>query len=202
MQPPAMPAEGAAPWYLTAEHIEDSPSRQYFIRKYGSVERARIREQESRLTTCAFLQESGQKLRLCVRARLRRLPLCLYSRRTCAISGAAAFSARLKFLFAAAAWCSSFCCSSHRRPQLSIATAIVFYHRFYARESYEHYERFQASDHPLAPHTSRYTCTSRSSCSRRAAAATAAAAAAPATSSPSPMAGAPPGTFLRPLCAV
>jgi len=31
------------------------------------------------------------------------------------------------------------------RPQLSIATAIVFYHRFYARESYEHYERFQAN---------------------------------------------------------
>ena len=31
-----------------------------------------------------------------------------------------------------------------RRPQLSIATAIVFYHRFYARESYETYERFQA----------------------------------------------------------
>ena len=32
-----------------------------------------------------------------------------------------------------------------RRPQLSIATAIVFYHRFYARESYESYERFQVA---------------------------------------------------------
>ena len=31
------------------------------------------------------------------------------------------------------------------RPQLSIATAIVFYHRFYARESYEAYERFQVA---------------------------------------------------------
>ena len=31
------------------------------------------------------------------------------------------------------------------RPQLSIATAIVFYHRFYARESYESYERFQVA---------------------------------------------------------
>ena len=35
--------------------------------------------------------------------------------------------------------------SLFHRPQLSIATAIVFYHRFYARESYEHYERFQAN---------------------------------------------------------
>ena len=34
------------------------------------------------------------------------------------------------------------------RPQLSIATAIVFYHRFYARESYETYERFQAGAPP------------------------------------------------------
>ena len=58
------------------------------------MEKARAREQETRLTTCAFLQESGQKLRL---------------------------------------------------PQLSIATAIVFYHRFYARESYEVYERFQVA---------------------------------------------------------
>lgn len=44
-----------------------------------------------RRLTCAFLQESGQKLRL---------------------------------------------------PQLSIATAIVFFHRFYASESYEEYDRF------------------------------------------------------------
>ena len=68
MQPPSRepPSEAAAPWYLTADQIEASPSREYFVRKYGSVERARIREQESRLTTCAFLQESGQKLRLCV----------------------------------------------------------------------------------------------------------------------------------------
>jgi len=29
-----------------------------------------------------------------------------------------------------------------RLPQLSIATAIVFFHRFYARMSYEHYDRF------------------------------------------------------------
>jgi hypothetical protein len=35
-----------------------------------------------------------------------------------------------------------------RRPQLSIATAIVFYHRFYAQESYEKYERFQV---PVTP---------------------------------------------------
>lgn len=44
-----------------------------------------------RMLTCAFLQSSGQNLRL---------------------------------------------------PQLTIATAIVFFHRFYARMSYEHYDRF------------------------------------------------------------
>lgn len=66
MHSSATPSEAAAPWYLTAEQIEASPSRQYFIRKYGSEEKARSREQECRLTTCAFLQESGQKLRLCV----------------------------------------------------------------------------------------------------------------------------------------
>ena len=32
---------------------------------------------------------------------------------------------------------------SPRRPQLSIATAIVFYHRFFARESYANYDKFQ-----------------------------------------------------------
>ena len=59
----SMLSENSA-WYLTAEQIDNSPSRQYFVRKYGSVERARTKEQESRLETCAFLQESGQKLRL------------------------------------------------------------------------------------------------------------------------------------------
>ena len=57
-------SERATPFYLSPEEIELSPSRQFFIRKYGSVEKARCREQETRLTTCAFLQESGQKLRL------------------------------------------------------------------------------------------------------------------------------------------
>jgi len=90
----SIPSERAAPWYMSGEDIDNSPSRAFFVKKYGSVEKARSREQECRLTTCAFLQESGQKLRL---------------------------------------------------PQLSIATAIVFYHRFYARESYENYERFQVA---------------------------------------------------------
>jgi len=63
-----MPTERAAPWYLSSEQVENSPSMQYFVRKYGSVERARSREQEARQTTCAFLQESGQKLRLCAAA--------------------------------------------------------------------------------------------------------------------------------------
>ena len=60
-----LPSERAGPWYLNSEQIENSPSRQYYVRKYGTVERARTREQEARQTTCAFLQESGQKLRLC-----------------------------------------------------------------------------------------------------------------------------------------
>jgi len=55
----------------------------------GNVDVAREKEQTIRKLTCAFLQESGQALRL---------------------------------------------------PQLSIATAIVFFHRFYARMSYEHYQ--------------------------------------------------------------
>ena len=59
-----LPSERAGPWYLSLEEVEQSPSRQYFVTKYGSVEKARSREQETRLTTCAFLQESGQKLRL------------------------------------------------------------------------------------------------------------------------------------------
>ena len=59
-----MPTERAAPWYLPLEAVENSPSKDYFIRKHGSAEKARSREQECRLTTCAFLQESGQKLRL------------------------------------------------------------------------------------------------------------------------------------------
>jgi len=78
-------------WYLSKAEIDDSPSRAYFLRKYNSVDQAREKEQSSRRLTCAFLQESGQKLRL---------------------------------------------------PQLSIATAIVFFHRFYSKMSYEHYDRF------------------------------------------------------------
>ena len=34
--------------------------------------------------------------------------------------------------------------ASHR-PQLSIATAIVFYHRFYSRQSYDCYDRFRVA---------------------------------------------------------
>jgi len=34
------------------------------------------------------------------------------------------------------------CGQKLRLPQLSIATAIVFFHRFYSRMSYEHYDRF------------------------------------------------------------
>ena len=34
-------------------------------------------------------------------------------------------------------------CPACRRPQLSIATAIVFYHRFYSRKSYDSYDRFR-----------------------------------------------------------
>lgn len=49
---------------MSLEEIDNSPSRAYFSKKYGA-DKAKSREQECRLTTCAFLQESGQKLRLC-----------------------------------------------------------------------------------------------------------------------------------------
>jgi len=40
--------------------------------------------------------------------------------------------------------CLVVCARWHRpRPQLSIATAIVFYHRFYSRKSYDSYDRFR-----------------------------------------------------------
>ena len=35
--------------------------------------------------------------------------------------------------------------ASPRRPQLTIATAIVFYHRFYSRQSYDCYDRFRVA---------------------------------------------------------
>ena len=58
-----IPNERAA-WYLSSEEIDKSPSREYFIKTYGTEEKARHKEQECRLASCAFLQESGQKLRL------------------------------------------------------------------------------------------------------------------------------------------
>ena len=44
---------------------------------------------------------------------------------------------------------------SPRRPQLSIATAIVFYHRFFARESYANYDKFQV---PCCRHGQQHLC--------------------------------------------
>ena len=58
-----VPTERAAPWCMSLEEIDNSPSRAYFAKKYGA-EKAKSREQECRLATCAFLQESGHRLRL------------------------------------------------------------------------------------------------------------------------------------------
>ena len=58
-----VPPERAAPWCMSLEEIDNSPSRAYFAKKYGA-EKAKSREQECRLATCAFLQESGHRLRL------------------------------------------------------------------------------------------------------------------------------------------
>lgn len=73
---PLAESDQPSPWYQTAEVLDESPSRAYFVRKYGSVERARSREQEYRQQTCAFLQETGQKLRLyaALRAPSQRWP--------------------------------------------------------------------------------------------------------------------------------
>jgi len=89
---PAASSELPGPWFLTKEQIDSSPSRKYLLKKCGNdVEKAHNSETQYRRLTCAFLQESGQKLRL---------------------------------------------------PQLTIATAIVFYHRFFAHKSYESFCRF------------------------------------------------------------
>eukprot|EP00316_Scyphosphaera_apsteinii_P015717 CAMPEP_0119305206 /NCGR_PEP_ID=MMETSP1333-20130426/6249_1 /TAXON_ID=418940 /ORGANISM="Scyphosphaera apsteinii, Strain RCC1455" /LENGTH=399 /DNA_ID=CAMNT_0007308235 /DNA_START=26 /DNA_END=1225 /DNA_ORIENTATION=+ len=78
--------------YLTKSQIDNSPSRQYLLDTFhGDVEKAREKETLNRRVSCAFLQQSGQKLRL---------------------------------------------------PQLTIATAIVFYHRFFAHKSYQAFDRF------------------------------------------------------------
>ena len=125
-----VPSERAGPWYLMKEQVENSPSQQYFARKYGSVERARIREQEARQTTCAFLQESGQRLRLCA------APHCASARHAARLAHTARYPAAPH---ARASALSAWPCRAEpaSRPQLSIATAIVFYHRFYARETQE-----------------------------------------------------------------
>ena len=58
-----IPTELEAPWCMSLEEIDNSPSRAYFSKKYGA-DKAKSREQECRLATCVFLQESGQRLRL------------------------------------------------------------------------------------------------------------------------------------------
>ena len=58
-----VPTELEAPWCMSLEEIDNSPSRAYFSKKYGA-DKAKSREQECRLATCVFLQESGQRLRL------------------------------------------------------------------------------------------------------------------------------------------
>ena len=42
-QDPSKDIDDHGPWYLTLDAIHQSPSHQFFVRKYGSVEKARTR---------------------------------------------------------------------------------------------------------------------------------------------------------------
>mmetsp|Transcript_9038 Transcript_9038/g.29868 ORF Transcript_9038/g.29868 Transcript_9038/m.29868 type:complete len:384 (+) Transcript_9038:32-1183(+) len=92
---PTRGAPAQSPWLFDRQTVENAPSRSWFLqRANGDEVQARKKEEEYRIGSCQFIQDSGRALRM---------------------------------------------------PQLTIATALVFYHRFYAFKSYEHHERFVLS---------------------------------------------------------
>jgi cyclin T len=130
-------AESESPWLLDDHTVSNTPSRGWFQQKCGGDElAARRKEDEYRKLTCAFIQDTGRALRMCARPEPAReripppLRLCRpRARAACAIRCA---RARAELPAERAA----------RRPQLTIASAMVFYHRFFAFKSYEHFDRF------------------------------------------------------------
>lgn len=162
------PPDPSAAWYLTKAQLEKTPARKALLQKFGQdAEKAKEKEAQYRRLTVGFLQEAGQKLRLCVPRPARRpcAPACGSS-----VVGEQGHGARallgvctrcpvgpgnivptpnsprhtVRGAFPAAFFEPSRLPAS-RRPQLSIATAIVFYHRFYSRHSYDSYDRFRVA---------------------------------------------------------
>lgn len=160
------PPDPSAAWYMTKAQLESTPARKALLQKFGQdAEKAREKEAQYRRLTVGFLQEAGQKLRLCVPrpasalflgaawwggrganpgARALRLVGCT----RCPLGPGNAAPTPDPPPDTRCA-CPSphpeprVCALPRHRPQLSIATAIVFYHRFYSRKSYDGYDRFR-----------------------------------------------------------
>ena len=61
------PPDPSAAWYLTKAQLEKTPARRALLQKFGQdAEKAKEKEAQYRRLTVGFLQEAGQKLRLCV----------------------------------------------------------------------------------------------------------------------------------------
>ena len=61
------PPDPSAAWYLTKAQLENTPARKALLQKFGKdAEKAKEKEAQYRRLTVGFLQEAGQKLRLCV----------------------------------------------------------------------------------------------------------------------------------------
>ena len=105
-------------------HPSNSPSWSFFLQRLASkgedpnspevAKKAALKENEYRHKSVQYIQHVGQRLRMCAGSS----------------SSSRAPDQSLSFI------------ASPRRPQLTIATAIVFYHRFYLNNSYEQYDRF------------------------------------------------------------
>ena len=61
------PPDPSAAWYMTKAQLEKTPARKALLQKFGQdAEKAKEKEAQYRRLTVGFLQEAGQKLRLCV----------------------------------------------------------------------------------------------------------------------------------------
>ena len=61
------PPDPSAAWYMTKAQLEKTPARRALMQKFGQdPEKAKEKEAQYRRLTVGFLQEAGQKLRLCV----------------------------------------------------------------------------------------------------------------------------------------
>ncbi len=61
------PPDPSAAWYMSKAQLEATPARKALLQKFGQdAEKAQEKEAQYRRLTVGFLQEAGQKLRLCV----------------------------------------------------------------------------------------------------------------------------------------